>query len=309
MKTNLLMLCWVVASGCALTTHPVKAARLGTPSSTKAMLALIDEPGPLSVESVASVDWAVPRSGVINLDHPSAKAAGLTDGDEPIQVFFHVIRHPTRGTFIIDTGVEKALRDAPEKAAIQGVVASFFHLEKMKFNMPLGDFLAHEKLDGVLLTHVHLDHVTGMPDVPHGTPIYSGPGDTAVTALANTLMQPNLNRALAGQDPISEWQYTADPDGRFAGVLDVFGDGSLWAIWTPGHTPGSTAYVARTANGPVLITGDDAHTAWGWEHDVEGGTYTGDHAGNAASLEKLKALAAEHPAMSVRLGHQTLAAK
>jgi len=34
----------------------------------------------------------------------------------------------------------------------------------------------------------------------------------------------------------------ADPSGLFAGVLDVFGDGSFWALWVPGHTPGSTAY-------------------------------------------------------------------
>ncbi|HEY1088332.1 MAG TPA: hypothetical protein VGE37_11575, partial [Archangium sp.] len=54
------------------------------------------------------------------LEHEKAKAAGLTDGDESIQIFFHVIRHPTRGLFLVDTGVETALRDAPEKSALSG---------------------------------------------------------------------------------------------------------------------------------------------------------------------------------------------
>jgi glyoxylase-like metal-dependent hydrolase (beta-lactamase superfamily II) len=89
-------------------------------------------------------------------------------------------------------------------------------------------------------------------------------------------------------------------------VLDVFGDGSLWALWTPGHTPGSTAYLARTTTGPVLFTGDTCHTAWGWHNQVEPGSFTADHARNAESLGRLEALVREHPQIDVRLGHQYL---
>jgi glyoxylase-like metal-dependent hydrolase (beta-lactamase superfamily II) len=183
------------------------------------------------------------------------------------------------------------------------------HVEKMKLTMPLADWVAREgRLDGVLLTHMHLDHVSGMPDVPKGTPIYAGPGETSERALTNLVVQPNIDRELDGQVAISEWQYQADPDGRFDGVIDVFGDGSLWALRVPGHTAGSTAYLARTASGPVLMTGDTCHTAWGWKNGVEPGSFTSDHASNVKSLEKLRTLAAEHPAMSVRLGHQQLEA-
>ena len=44
----------------------------------------------------------------------------------------------------------------------------------------------------------------------------------------------------------------------------------------PGHTRGSTAYLVRTPQGPVLLTGDACHTRWGWEHDVEPGNFSGD---------------------------------
>jgi N-acyl homoserine lactone hydrolase len=305
MKTNLLLAVLAV-SGCATSTHAVKPSALGTPSRSSAMLSVIDAPGPLSVETVVSCDWAVPLSGLVNLDNPKAKAAGLTDRDEPIQVYFHVIRHPTKGTFIVDTGIEKALRDDPDHAAPRGILKAFLHIERMKARMPLGDWLAQNKLDGVLLTHLHIDHVSGMPDVPHGTPIYAGPGETSETSLQNIVVQRNIDRELDGQEPISEWQFQADPDGRFDGVIDVFGDGSLWAILSPGHTPGSTAYVARTAEGPVLLTGDTSHSKWGWDNDVEPGSFTGNQPRNAESLKKLRALAAEHPKMAVRLGHQPL---
>jgi N-acyl homoserine lactone hydrolase len=292
-------------SGCIYSHHAVVPSALGVASSSSKLLAVIDQPGPLEVQTVASTEWQVTRGGLIDLDDPKAKAAHLDDGDEPIQIFFHVLRHPQRGLFIIDTGVERALRDNPSHAAIRGLVAKVMHLEKMSFHQPLGDFLAKQPpLAGVFLTHLHLDHVSGMPDVPQGTPIYAGPGETRGKALVNLLMAPNIDRALAGQAPLSEWQYQPDPDGRFAGVVDVFGDGSLWAIWTPGHTAGSTAYLARTPHGPVLFVGDTSHTVWGWEHDVGPGSFTADHAANLRSLEQLKALVAEHPRIDVRLGHQ-----
>jgi N-acyl homoserine lactone hydrolase len=311
MKQNLMLATLAVAvSGCVLTTHAVKGAALGTPARSSAMLAVMDEPGPIEAETVASADWAVDRSGLINLDAPKAKAAGLKDGDEPIQIYFHVLHHPRYGTFIIDTGVEKALRDDRDHAAIRGLVAGFMHFEKMKFPLPLGDWLAQHggKLDGVFFTHLHLDHVSGLPDVPRGTPLYAGPHETGERAFQNLVLQANIDRAFEGQAPLQEWGFTADPDGRFDGVVDVFGDGSLWAIWVPGHTAGSTAYLARTPNGPVLFTGDTCHTRWGWENGVEPGSFTADHAKNAVSLAKLRALAEEHPAMQVRLGHQAFAA-
>jgi len=302
------MLVATLLGGCSFSSHPTKPSAVGTGRTSSDLLAVIDQPGPVEVETVASADWAVDRSGVLNLDHPKAKAAGLKDQDEPIQIYFHVVRHPTRGMYIVDTGVERALRDDPDRAAVRGLVASVMHREKMKIHAPLGEWLAQhqEPLRGVLLTHLHLDHVMGMPDVPKGTPIFTGPGETSAQAFMNVVVRPNIDRALEGQAPIEEWQYQADPGGRFAGVVDVFGDGYVWALSVPGHTRGSTAYVARTPKGPVLLTGDTCHTAWGWENDVEPGTFTGDHPGNVESLARLRTLVREHPAIDVRLGHQSL---
>jgi N-acyl homoserine lactone hydrolase len=297
--------------GCALTSHPTQASSLGAPRSSADLLAVIDVPGELELETVNSADWAVDRSGLINLDHPTAKAAGLMDGDEPIQVYFHAIRHPTRGLFIVDTGIEKAMRDAPDQAALRGLIAKAMHAERMKFNHPLGEWLAAQSkpLAGVFLTHLHADHISGMRDVRKGAGIYAGPHEAHARSLVNLILSGPTNDAFAGQAPISEWQFQPDPAGRFAGVIDVFGDGQLWALSVPGHTPGSTAYLARTEGGPVLMTGDTCHTAWGWEHDVEPGSFTEDRARNVESLSKLRALVKEHPTISVRLGHQSLAAR
>lgn len=296
----------LLSTGCVVSHHAVQPSALGTSRRSSELLQLVDQPGPLTVETVASADWKVARSGLINLDNPKAKAAHLDDSPEPIQIYFHVIRHPRFGTFIIDTGVDRAQRDSPKDSLFQGLVAKVMHTEWLVVREPLGDFLAKEKepIKGVLLTHLHMDHISGMRDVPNDTPLYSGPNETSARSLQNFFVNDLSDKALAGKGALNEWSFQKDADGRFDGVLDVFGDGSLWAIWVPGHTEGSTAYLARTETGPVLFVGDTSHTVWGWDHEVEPGAFTADQHRNADSLEKLRALVAEHPSIAVRLGHQ-----
>ncbi|QSQ21697.1 MBL fold metallo-hydrolase [Pyxidicoccus parkwayensis] len=292
--------------GFAASSHATQKSALGVARPAKDLLALLEQPGPVELETVNSADWAVERSGLINLSHPTSKSAGLTDGDEPIQVYFHALRHPRYGLFIVDTGVEKALRDAPEQSAMSGLVRSAMHMEKLKVNAPLGEWLAKQgqPLKGVFLTHLHLDHVTGMVDVPAGTPVYTGPGEASARMFLNAAVKGSTDRALEGKPALSEWAYQAEANGLFDGAVDIFGDGSVWALWVPGHTPGSTAYLVRSTKGPVLLTGDASHTRWGWEHDVEPGTFTADGPRGVESFKKLRAFATAHPNVDVRLGHQ-----
>jgi N-acyl homoserine lactone hydrolase len=308
MKNRILSLSLIALAGCAASSQPAVRAELGVPRSSADLEAVIDQPGPIEVETVVSADWSVPLSGLLNLDNPIARSAGLKDRDEPIQLYFHVLHHPQRGVFFIDTGAERAIRDDPKHAKANGIWASFLHLERAVVHTSPADWLerSHQQLAGVLFTHLHFDHITGLPDIPRGTPLYAGPQETSWRQLANVVTKDMTDREFEGHDPVRELHFEKDPSGRFEGVLDLFGDGSLWAIWVPGHTPGSLAYVARTPAGPVLFTGDLCHTAFGWEHGVDPGAFTNDHEENRTQLQKLRAFAAEHPKMQVRLGHQPL---
>jgi glyoxylase-like metal-dependent hydrolase (beta-lactamase superfamily II) len=270
------------------------------------MEAVIDEPGPLTVETVVGADWQVDREGLIDLEAPAARQAGLQKGKEPIHIFFHAVRHPERGLFLIDSGVEKQIGIDPTKSALGSFASQAMHAEQIQVKADLASWLGRQPAPpvGVFLTHLHADHVMGLPDVGATVPIYAGPGETSGRAALNLVTAPIVDRELAGKGPILEWSYQPDGDGRFAGVLDVFGDGTLWAIWVPGHTPGSTAYVARTPSGPVLLTGDACHTRWGWEHQVAPGSFSVDSKASATSFQRLEELVKRHPKMAVRLGHQ-----
>ena len=63
----------VLAVACAASHHPTAPARLGSPASSDAMIALLGEPGPVRFEKVVAADWVVDRSGLINLEHPVAR--------------------------------------------------------------------------------------------------------------------------------------------------------------------------------------------------------------------------------------------
>jgi hypothetical protein len=88
------------------TTHPTEPASIGTPVSSAAMEAVVDQPGPIEVNTCAA-DWEANLSGVLNIKHPKAVQAGLKQRKEPIKIYTHVVRHPTQGFFLVDTGVSR----------------------------------------------------------------------------------------------------------------------------------------------------------------------------------------------------------
>jgi len=81
---------------------------------------------------------------------------------------------------------------------------------------------------------------------------------------------------------------------------DVFGDGSVIIVQTPGHTPGHTILRVQLANaGTVLLTGDMYHLAETRERRLVP-TFNTDRAQTLASMDKIEQLAAETNARVVR---------
>lgn len=296
----------LLVQGCGLSTHPVVASALGKPVSSAEMERWLDQPGPIQLETINSADWSVSLAGLVNLKSPAAVQAGLKDRQEPIQVYAHVLQHPQRGNFLVDTGVSQKLVDDPGKEGLSWLLRQGMPIDKMKLQRGTADILRAlpGKLSGVFFTHLHIDHISGMPDVPADVPLYVGKSESTERHLINLFVAGSSNQLLQGKQPLQEWAFQPDSAQQFEGVVDVFGDGSVFAISVPGHTPGSTAYLVRTPQGPVLLTGDTCHTRWGWEHTVEPGDYTVDNARNLKSLISLKQLVARHPKIEVRVGHQ-----
>ncbi len=296
----------LLTSACAVSNHPQKLAQVpaSTVSSSVSWQQILARPGPIELETVVSGRWEVELSGLLNLEHQKSQAAGIKDRKVPIVLPVHVLKHPQAGVFVVDSGVSQDMVEGGP-GGTRGIVTGY--IEEMKSLISLKTITEQNggSLAGVLITHFHLDHILGLPDVNPQTPIYAGPGELENSTFINLFLRGTHDALLEGQKEVHTWDFAKSRKiGSIEHAIDVLGDGSLWALWVPGHTPGSTAYLANTTKGPVLFTGDCSHTFWGFEHGVEPGSFTEDHDTNQVSLQALKQIVQEVPNLRVEVGHQ-----
>jgi N-acyl homoserine lactone hydrolase len=109
----------------------------------------------------------------------------------------------------------------------------------------------------VIMTHLHPDHASAIVDFPDSTFLLSdheweaaadgGPRDGYVKSQFDHGFDYRL------------LDFDSDDANSFSGFarsLDVFGDGSVRVVFTPGHTLGHLSVVLRTESGEVLVAGD-----------------------------------------------------
>lgn len=288
-------------SACAaqLSTHPTVPAELGAPISTSHMLEALQRPGSIAFEQVLAADWTWSE----DFATPGADPPDWTSAPLEGQVYFYKLRHPTRGLILIDTGLPA---DTPRY--LGAVVRNVFDIDNtFTPRLSTAEALGGAQPSAVFLTHLHWDHVLGARELSRDVPLYVGAGDGAMRHFLLRFIAPATRRALEGRGPLREWRFALDPDGRLEGVIDVFGDGSIFAIRASGHTPGSTAYVVNAVDGAHLITGDAIHSAAGWRGErVEYITFDPDRRRAWETLAQLQALARAMPGVIVHPGHQRL---
>ena len=290
-----------LTAGCAPTSKETQAASMGQPGTMAELLASMEKPGVIEFKKHVSGDWAIDLSGLLNLEHPKAKAAGLSDRVEPIQIFTYSLNHPTKGTYLVDSGLSKGFLDIQNNKELSYIVKMAMNTDLIKLHITTGEISNQlGGIDGVFLTHIHMDHIMGLTDLGPEVAVYVGPGETTITNLTNAATRGTTDRLLGNVKALHEWQFG---DSK---LIDIFGDGSVWAIHSPGHTPGATAYLANTTMGPQLMVGDATHTAWGWHNGVEAGTFSGNIPVSAISLARLKNLAGDVPGITAHPGHQAI---
>ena len=155
-----------------------------------------------------------------------------------------LVRHPD-GVVVFDAGLNSALAESRESL---GALAKIFEpvltaggtvarrLEQHDID-PLGSLT-------VVVSHTHFDHVGGLGELPNARVVVDA--DEWAYALGAG-QQGGFDSALVdlGHD-------VTLVDGEH----DVFGDGTIVCIPTPGHTRGHQSLRVITEGGPVILTGD-----------------------------------------------------
>lgn len=298
-------------SSCTATSHNLsKKSAPGTPNlSQNDVLKHVSQPGTIKIQRLTVADWKLKRKGLINLKHPRSKEAKLKNTYEDVHLYIYILEHPTQGTFFIDSGVASNLTDpdADDYPVKSPVVRKALNFKEFKLLRTTADVIQeHGAPNGVFLTHIHIDHIMGVPDLPKNTPLFIGPHETSHREAKHLGTRGTLNRFLDGAQPFQTLPFPEHEEEQPFSAVDLFGDQQVFAIHTPGHTPGSLAFLIRTENGPILLTGDTSHTAWGWDNCVAPGLFNSDIDETQKDLEMLKAIEEKLPNLTVWTGHQSL---
>ncbi len=144
--------------------------------------------------------------------------------------------------------------------------------------------LKPEQITYVAVSHYHGDHIGQVASFPQST-LLIGKGDWE--ALTDAKPNPLINPA-----NFVHWISGGGKVEPVSGDKDVFGDGSVIMLNTPGHTPGHHSLLVKLKDkGNVLITGDLAH--FRENYDSNGvPTFNTNRADSLASLDRFKQLAA-----------------
>lgn len=137
--------------------------------------------------------------------------------------------------------------------------------------------LAGRKVDAILITHGHGDHIGALRDLVDltGAPVYIGRPD------APGLLEGKLNRSWAVED--ATWVDRVDHELDDGDTITC-GDMAFTVIATPGHTPGGVCYYCPEAK--LLFSGDTLFAGCVGRTDFAGG----DDAAMRASIARLREL-------------------
>ena len=137
-----------------------------------------------------------------------------------------------------------------------------------------------EQVKFVGISHFHADHTGQLPSLPGATLLI---GDREWAALNATPPMGGANVAA-----FKHWMGGGGKVEPQAADKDVFGDGTVVILRTPGHTPGHQALLVRLKEkGPVILSGDLVHFRENYESTGVPG-FNFDRAQTVASIERIK---------------------
>jgi N-acyl homoserine lactone hydrolase len=235
---------------------------------------------------------------------------------KPLPINVYVIEH-ARGLVLFDTGQDRAsVTDATYfPRGILGVAYS----RLARFEIGEGDTLTRQlraagydiaKVTTVIISHLHQDHIGGLPELGHAEILVSSdewaslgrPRPVMRGLLTSHIDLPGLRWRRIDFSPLG-----TNDLSPFTRGLDLFDDGSLVILPTPGHTPGSVSLlVRRPGQRPLLFIGDLSY-----DNDLmeRGGVPgSGDRHEMQASTELVNRLRATLPGLVVLGAHDPSAA-
>jgi len=166
-----------------------------------------------------------------------------------IPYLFYLIEHE-KGLVLFDCGPHEQLVDDP--AVRLGGTASTYAIKVEKEDLASAKLISGgwdpKSIAHVFLSHLHYDHAGGTSQFPQAV------FHVQKSELKFAFEPPIYQRGDYVKEDYESIQNLHELDGEF----DLFGDGKIIAIPTPGHTPGHQSLYVKLDNQVVVLVGDAA---------------------------------------------------
>lgn len=130
-------------------------------------------------------------------------------------------------------------------------------------------------IDAVVMTHLDCDHASGLADLGGVRRVLVSEPEWKAANRAHgrsVRYRPKFWSGLSGggsgpvgSSRIETLRMVGDPHAPFGASCDLFGDGSVVAVLTPGHTEGSIVVEVRESGRFALVVGDVGYNHWSWD--------------------------------------------
>jgi N-acyl homoserine lactone hydrolase len=152
-----------------------------------------------------------------------------------------LVQHP-KGDLLIDAGFGSDV--AAHVAALPRIQRAPYQATKTVSQQLDASGYDRSRLLGVLVTHSHWDHVSGLADLR--VPIWLNSGERHYGA-----EDPGgkVFRIVSAGQQIREYEFNGPPYLGFPSSFDVYGDGSMVVALAGGHTPGSVVVCVTVPSG------------------------------------------------------------
>jgi N-acyl homoserine lactone hydrolase len=185
---------------------------------------------------------------------------------EPRPINVYVIEHE-KGLVLFDTGQDRASVTDPHY--FPKGFSGYLYARLAQFTIRPEETLTEQlrgigyepgQVSTVVLSHLHQDHIGGLSELPQAEILVSarewagldGGCPEVKGLLERHIKLPGLRWTRVPFAPVND--RTLAP---FVTAHDIFGDGSLLLMPTPGHTPGSLSMLLRQKGlAPMLFVGD-----------------------------------------------------
>lgn len=258
---------------------------------------VFQNPHPVQIRSFKTGTVTINRRGTLNPKHPQAK--NLQEEELEVPILAHWVHHEEKGDFLIDTGLDASYSQDP-KGRMEGTALDEFQQNKGE---NISQFVKknHIDLKKVFLSHLHADHAAGVRELPKNIPYVIPKGEYAE-------YHPEIHgNFLEGLEELYEIDFLKSNRMPPLGLsADLLGDGSLWAIHTPGHTPWHVSFLANSMEGPILLAMDAVFVNENLKLGIAPSDYTWDVEKAQETLDKIIEFLRIYPQLKVSPGHEFL---